>query len=1054
MPRNTDLQKVVVIGAGPAVIGQGAEYDAAVLQVCRVLKEEGCTAIVVDSNPAALSTDSGVADRVYLTPLISESLCQIVGKEQPDLLLAGFGGQTAFNLLAQMKAEPRLETFPRLDVAWRAMSQTQNREEFRELLAGLGWQPVPGQIVRSVTEGMTAGRSLGFPLVVRGSFSMGGGGAALVYNQEELEAALGQALGSASAGPVVVEKALADFEAVTLELIRDREGRTLEVALAEHIEPVGVHGGNSPVRFLPRTAMPSWVQPLMERIGPLLETVEATGALQIKLARNPASGVVYCLDLNPRFTFNAMVASEISDYPLAALSVKIALGYTVEEALADVTSGEKLWSPLTFVKLPRFDFQRFPGADPELGPSVKATGAVLGLGDGPQAALEKAIRAIGKGWDGWEAGRTAGEMTLTALKVKLAVAHETRLFYLHDAFKMGLTTDEIRELTGLNRRFLEELKELIGLEKELSTYALYNLPGPVLLKAKEYGFSDRQLAETLRVDETEIRAARERLGIYPVRRVAATRSEGGEWCGIGYDDQPVEAETPQKPGVILVAATPDMIEGGSADDWNVIHGARGLKECGYRVILVAANPVTAALATGDVERVYLEPPTVETILNIGQLEMADSVLLQFGGAAALALAEPLARLGMRIEGTAAEDLAELDQPERFKNLIHRLQIAAPHQYPAKGAIEVSEALARLGFPVVIRTGYRPGGSVTRAIYHSFQLGQLVEALDREALWPVTVAKLLDDAVGVMVDGIGNGKAFMVAGIAEQIETADIDPADSAFSAPPYSLDGELLERIRHLSGEIFKALALKGIISLRWAVKHDQIYLLEARPWAGESLAVLSKTGGTDWAAAAARAALGGRLPQQTAAGERFRHTAVKEAVFSFNRFPGVDTVLGPEKRSSGMVLGMDSDFGMAFIQAQLGAGEKIPRSGQIYLSIRNEDKRAFITIAKQLLDFGFKLAAPEETAAILERNNIACERVRRPGEGRPDILDLIKNGEIQWIINTPSEAPGRSNEGVIRSIAVLRGIPVITTLSGALAAVNGLKKYLTSGLTVKALDD
>lgn len=1052
LPKNINLRKVAVIGAGPAAIGQGAEYDGAVMEVCRVLKEEGVETIVIDSNPGALSTDPGVADRVYLMPLTPESLEQIICREQPDLLLAGFGGQTALNLIAHFQEAS--QAFPSTDISRRALVQTQNRENFRQLLTVLGWPPTPGRVVTGVTEGVTAGRALGFPLIIRGSFSMGGGSAALVYNQDELEAKLVRILGTAPAGPVVLETALVEADAITLELLRDREGRIVEVAVGEQLDPVGVHGGNSLVRFEPGTAMASWVESVLDKIRILLADLNVIGAIQVKLARHPVSGNVYCLDLNPRFTFNAMVASMIGGCPMAALAAKIALGYTLTEVLTeeDGDSCERRMA-LTVMKLPRFDLERFPGADPVLGPAVKATGAVLGIGDSPRAALAKAIRAVAKGWDGWEAAQLNLELVSTAgLKEGLTVARETRLFYLRDALKMGLSVEEIHRLSGLRRTFLEELSRVVALEKELSTYALYNLPGPVLLKAKTGGFSDRRLGELFRVDEAEMRAARERLGVYPTRRVVAGQAGAGEWCAIGYNERPAELESFSKPGVILVAAV-DPFEGSGADDWNLIHGARGLQENGYRVILVAANPVTAMLAAGEGCRVYLEPALVETILTISQLERTDSVLLQFGGAAALTLAAPLSQAGLRIEGMAEDDFVELLQPDRLSHLLRRLEIAALRQDSATDRDELCQALTRLGFPALIRSGYRPGGAIVQVVYGASELNPVLEMLDRERAWPVTATELVDDAVAVMVDGLGDGKRFITAGIAEQIESADVHPGDSAFSIPPYSLDEELLTRVRELSGKLFKALALKGVLSLRWTVKHERLYLLEARPWAGESLAVLAKTGDIDWAAVAARAALGEALPDLLFGGDGRRLTAVKEAVFSFNRFPEVDPILGPVKRSLGMVLGLDSDFGMAFIKAQLGAGENIPLTGRIYLSIRNEDKRSFIAIAKQLLDFGFRLVAPEETAAILERNHIGCERVRRPGEGRPDVLDQIKNGEIHWIINTPSRGPGRSNEKVIRSAALEQGIPVITTLSGALAAVNGLKQYLGGGLAVRELD-
>lgn len=1007
LPKDIGIQRVLVIGSGPYRIGQGIDDDFAVTAVCRLLKQEGCEVIALHNDPASLTTDVEWIDRVYFQPLTADRVREVVDREQPDLLVTGYGGLSAAALMDMVGIES-----VKMDIPAKVYHISQNRGAFRQLLTEAGLTPVPGVTVSRASEGASYAMELKFPLMVRSFASQGGLGSTVVYNHEELEEAIQQGLNLSPLKEVALEKALIGWEAIDLQLLCEASGDVSLVALGTQIDPVEVHRGNS-MAITPSEMMQSRFSAWLATVKPFIKALSYTGPLHLRLACNPAGSEVHILDLNPRLTLQPAWRWMLPWKQAAEASAKLVLGYSLAEIFStmDGSSQRSLLGDEVAVTLPVFDFERF-GAEDRLGSAVQSAGMTLTVGSNGREALQKAIRALGGEPSGFGADPYSAKLEQVPareVREKLVTPNSQRLFYIRQVLKEGMSLDELQALTKLDRAFLMELVELHRLEKELTTYALYNLPPEVLLKAKRSGYSDRQLAYLLRVSETDVRKARQKHGIEPRRlKVTAAGREPEKWFTTTYAEEGTASVLePEGPSVLLVGSGVNRVLFGSEYDWNLIRAARGLRKAGYRVILL--TPVAPAVMdiAGDFDRIYMDAVTLEDVLNVVGLESVDSVILQYAGETALALGDVLSQSGIVVLGTDRDDL---------------------------------QTLAKM------RCRKDPGFQ-GRQISSEAHWNQVFDELNRSTTHSVLTEPLVSEAIGVSVACIGDGKNCIIAGVAEQIEEAGIHPGDSAFSCPPYSLDNELIGRIERFVAEMVRRLAIRGWVEWRFAVKHDRLYLISAEPLASAMMLFFSRATGVDWAAETAKLLIGGSLDGRQLERPPVSWTAVKEAVFSFKHFPGMDPVLGTEKHSTGMVMGVDSDFGTAFIRSQLAAGEKIPKSGRVYLSIRSQDLRPFIGVAEQLADLGFVLAASEEIAAILNRNGVHCESIYDVGEGRPHVLDRMKNGEIQWLIHMPSESRSQSNERLIRCTAIAQGIPVITTLSGALAAVNGVRQYIRAGL-------
>jgi carbamoyl-phosphate synthase large subunit len=1048
MPRRTDLHKILMIGAGPVTIGQGAEYDYAVLQVARLLRSQGYQVVTADSNPASAAAEPAESDRTYLEPLNFDNLEQIIVREQPDAVLPVFGGQTALNLGLRLAEAGVLE---RYRVQWlgpepAGLRQAEDRVQLKETLERIGCPVSRSGKAATLGEGMELGKELGFPVAVKGLAALEGAGVFLAYNREELEDQLERAFKLSPAGRVVVEESLLGWQEIEIELLRDGAGVSKVVATIENIDPVGVHTGDSlavlPVQSLSETA----VNGLKEASAKVAEALGLVGAVNLQWAVHPENGRQRLIEINPRFTPSAALASRFAGLPLAALAARILLG----ESLAEIGLGGEPPERRAYVgvKLPRFDPERFPDADPTLGASMKAVGAVLAFGANFKEALQKGIRSLDTGRYGLGSdGRDEDETGLAAPELRKRVVNPgpDRLFYLRQALKQGWTVAELQRLTRLSSWFLKELADLAGMEKELTTYALYNLPAAVMLKAKQWGFSDYQLGHLLRASEAEIRQARVKLKVLP-----GFGSTGAENChepvwfstyGPLTEARPVAASG----GILLIGPGPGRIACGAEADYCLLQAAEAFAADGRPVRVVHCNPGSTLSAAHGNYRLFMEPLHLEEMANIIEFEAPDGVVAQFGGKTALRLAEWLESSGVKVIGAVPEALRREVGGQWLESSGVKLPGSGSAGDPG-AALELARAI---GYPVLLGSG--EAGTV---IVH--QPDELQHRLENSAgpAFPVTITKLIDGAIGVDLECLSDGQTVAVAGIMERIEEAGIHSGDSALSFPPYTLPEEMLERIREAAAALARPARLVGMFHLKLAVKRDQLYLIAAEPGPGLTVPFLTKATGVRWVDAAVRLLNGFAWEELNLSCGKPQYTSVKEAVLPFDRFPGVDPVLGPVMRSTGSVIGIANDFGLAFIKAQLAAGQNLPERGAVFMSIREEDRRTFITIAKQLAGLGFKIMATEETAAAFNRNDLICESVFGIGEGRPNVLDKLKNGEIQWIISIPAGSRSSREESLIRRTAALREVPMITTAAAALAAGLGLERHRQAGGVVKALQD
>ena len=1056
MAKRTDGKKLLLIGAGPVIIGQGGEYDYAMLQAARFLRAAGHELVVVDSNAAALASDREVADRTYLEPLTVEVLEQIIVKERPDAVVTLLGGQTALNL---GHALARLGVFERYGVELlgpgpQLMARTEDWDGLQAAAKQIGLPAVRGYQAETIGAGIERGADLQFPMVIKSQAAPEGVGVFTAYNQEELEEFLGRALELAPERRVVVAESLLGWTEAEVELLRDRDGRTLVVTTLEHIDPVGIHGGDSMVMLPARGLSPEIRERLASEALRLAERLELVGTANLQFACHPESGELCILEANPRITLSTVLASRFTGLPLAELALRLWLGETLTEL---GLAGYSQPSDYTAVKLPRFDFEKFPVAEPALNSVMKSVGSALAFGTDFKEALQQAVRALETGRHGVVADNfpgDPGQPERRLIREKIINAGPERLFYLRYALKNGYTVPELSKLTGLGGWFLTELVELIALEKELTTYALYNLPREVFLKAKQWGFSDQQLAYLLRSSEAEVRKTRQKLEVCPGYRRIGDAPARFQWeqgwfatYGIAADD----AGDAAAPGTkrLVIGAGPGRIGAGAERDYLVVKAAEAFAARGGS-ILVHCNPATAAGGSLANLKLYWEPLTLESLLNISEREAPQGVALQFGGSAALKLAIPLTESGIPLLDTAPEVLALLEDRPRLHRMLESLGIRQPEFRVAKDLPAALEAARWVGHPVTVRgMAEEPGGLA----YDPAGLQRIAEPLLGKG-GAVAIEKFLDNAIGVVLDGLADGSEVLVGGIAEHIEEAEIHSGDSALSFPPYTLGNEAFNRLREIAVSVAKELKWRGLFHLKFAIQRNTLYLLEIEPGAALTVPFISKITGLPLVAAAVAILTGVGIAAQKLTVPEPRFTAVKEAVLPFERFPGVDPVLGAEMRSTGAVLGIAPDFGLAFIKAQLAAGVKIPARGTVFMSIREEDRRAFIPIAKQLNGLGFQIVATEETALFLSKQNLPCRTVFRIGEGRPNILDALKNNALQWIISIPSGPRALAEDSLIRSTAALKGTPIFTTVAGALAAATGLERYQETGERVRALQD
>jgi carbamoyl-phosphate synthase large subunit len=1092
MPKRTDIKRILIIGSGPIVISQACEFDYSGTQACKALKEEGFEVVLVNSNPATIMTDPEMADRTYIEPITPEIIEKIIEREKPDALLPTLGGQTGLNVSVALYESGVLQKHhvQMIGAKYEAIKKGEDRNLFRESMKKIGLDLPKSGLAYSLKEAMDVAKEIGFPIIVRPSFTLGGTGGGVAYNIKELEEVAARGIESSMIHEVLIEESVLGWKEFELEVMRDLNDNVVIICSIENLDPMGIHTGDSITVAPAQTLTDKEYQRMRDgAIRAIREIGVETGGSNIQFAIRPEDGRMVIIEMNPRVSRSSALASKATGFPIAKIAAKLAVGYTLDEIPNDITR----MTPASFeptidycvVKIPRFNFEKFPGADPTLTISMKSVGETMAIGRTFKEALQKGLRSLeigryGLGADGKGRfpfpinGNDIPETQLEEVRKRLTTPLPDRIFTIRDALLLGMPIEEIHDLTKIDPWFLLNIQEIIDLEREIYSYGekvrdlelwkiqmplQLRLPEPLLKKAKEFGFSDYQLGYLLGFDEQTLRTMRKEKGILPTYK-------GVDTCGAEFEaytpyyystyEKECESKVSSKKKIMILGGGPNRIGQGIEFDYCCVHASFALKELDFETIMVNSNPETVSTDYDTSDRLYFEPLTLEDVLHIADVEKPDGVIVQFGGQTPLNLAVPLEKAGVKIIGTTPENIDRAEDRERFKDLLKKLNLIQPPNGTAKSVEEAKRIAHDITYPVVVRPSYVLGGRAMEIIYDEEALeGFAQRAVEASSEHPILIDKFLEDAIEIDVDAVADGEECVIAGIMEHIEEAGIHSGDSACVTPPYSLSDELIQGLKRNTYALARELQVVGLMNIQYAIKNDAIYVLEVNPRGSRTVPFISKATGIPWAKVSAKVMAGQKLRDLGIRGEvEIDHIAVKESVFPFNRFYGIDTVLGPEMKSTGEVMGIDQDFGLAFIKSQLGAGLNIPLKGRVFISVMNKDKRSIVFIAKKLVDFGFEIVATKGTAKVLVNNGIPVQSVFKVGEGRPDIVDRIKNGEIHLVINTPSGKKPKADEVAIRSQSVAHNIPCITTLSGASAVVNGIESLLKRGVTVKSIQE
>ena len=1071
MAKREDIQKILIIGSGPIIIGQACEFDYSGVQGCKALKSEGYEVVLVNSNPATIMTDPEMADRTYIEPLVPEVLEKIIARERPDALLPTLGGQTALNLTVQLEERGILDKWgvKVLGASPQAIKKAEDRRLFKESMTKIGIEvPRSGQAY-SLKEAMEVAKEIGFPLIIRPSFTLGGTGGAIAYNIEEFEDLAQKALDSSIIREILIEESVMGWKEFELEVMRDAKDNVVIICSIENFDPMGIHTGDS-ITVAPAQTLTDQEYELMRdlAIKAIREIGVDTGGCNIQFAVNPQDGRMVIIEINPRVSRSSALASKATGFPIAKIAAKLAIGYTLDEIPNDITRK----TPASFepaldycvVKIPRFTFEKFPETEPWLGVSMKSVGETMAIGRNFKEALQKGLRSLEIGKCGlediknWESLSPVKRQEI--LQERLAKPNAERVFYMKMAIKEGLSREEIYNLTKIDPWFIYEIEQIVEMEERLKEVKDWrNLEPELVKRAKEFGFSDRQLARLWNTQEEVVRKWRKERGIEEVyKQVDTCAAEFPAETPYYYStyEEECEANPSDREKVIILGAGPNRIGQGIEFDYCCVHATWGLRDLGYETIMVNSNPETVSTDYDTSDKLFFEPVYLEDVLNVVEKENPKGVILQLGGQTPLNLAKGLEKAGVKILGTSPESIDIAEDRDRFKELVSRVGLKQPRSGIATSFEEAHLVASQIGYPVMVRPSYVLGGRAMRIIYSEEELKDFVsQAVEVSAGHPILIDKFLEDAIELDVDAISDGEITIIAGIMEHIEEAGIHSGDSACVIPPFSLSDELIEKVKQITYILARELKVIGLMNVQYAVKDDEVFVLEVNPRASRTIPFVSKATGVPYARLASQVMAGRKLQEIGLTQEvTIDYFAVKEAVFPFRRFPGVDPVLGPEMRSTGEVMGIDNDFGMAFAKSQIAAQSRLPLEGTVFISVKNRDKRNIIFIAKKLRDLGFKIVATRGTAKVLNNNGIPVEVVAKVGEGRPNVVDMIKNREIDLIINTPSGGRAQLESSIIRKEAIIRDIPFVTTVSGAEATVYAIERLKSGFITVKSIQE
>ena len=1050
MPKRTDLKTILIIGAGPIVIGQACEFDYSGAQACKALREEGYKVVLVNSNPATIMTDPEMADVTYIEPIRWQTVEQIIAKERPDAILPTMGGQTALNCALDLARNGVLKKYnvELIGATEDAIDKAEDRGRFKLAMEKIGLHCPQSYVCHTMEESLAAQAKVGFPTLIRPSFTMGGSGGGIAYNKEEFLEICERGFDASPTHELLIEQSILGWKEYEMEVVRDKADNCIIICSIENFDPCGVHTGDS-ITVAPAQTLTDKEYQIMRNasLAVLREIGVDTGGSNVQFATNPETGEMIVIEMNPRVSRSSALASKATGFPIAKVAAKLAVGYTLNELHNDITGGR---TPASFepsidyvvTKVPRFAFEKFPAADDRLTTQMKSVGEVMAIGRTFQESVHKALRGLETGLAGFDT-RSSDKSEIIR---EIGLPGPERILYVADAFRIGMTLEEIFEISKIDPWFLAQLRDLIEEETKLTAASLQDLDYATLRRLKRKGFADQRMATLLNVSETEVRAHRHGLNLHPVyKRVDTCAAEFATDTAYMYStyEEECEAQPSDRKKIMILGGGPNRIGQGIEFDYCCVHAALALRESGFETIMVNCNPETVSTDFDTSDRLYFEPLTLEDVLEIVKVEQPYGLIVHYGGQTPLKLANALVENGVNIIGTSADSIDAAEDRERFQQILKDLGLRQPENRTARTNEEAITLAAEIGYPLVVRPSYVLGGRAMQVVNNADELGQYMrEAVSVSNDSPVLLDFFLNHAIEVDVDCISDGEQVVIGGIMQHIEQAGVHSGDSGCSIPPYSLPQNIQDEIRRQTKEMAQALKVVGLMNVQFAVQDDVVYVLEVNPRASRTVPFVSKATGVPLAKIAARAMAGISLNEQQYTKEVIPpYYSVKEAVFPFIKFPGVDTILGPEMRSTGEVMGVGEDFSEAYLKAQLGAGERIPSVGKVFLSVREQDKAYVEKTARNFQELGYGLCATRGTAAHLKEKGIIVQVVNKVLEGRPHIVDMIKNGDVAVVINTvSSDVQSIKDSHSIRRTSLNNRIPLYTTIAGGEAMSEGVK--------------
>ncbi|MBI5585629.1 MAG: carbamoyl-phosphate synthase large subunit [Deltaproteobacteria bacterium] len=1067
MPKRNDLKKIMLIGSGPIIISQACEFDYSGTQACKALREEGFEIVLINSNPATIMTDPETAHRTYIEPITPEMVIRIIERERPQALLPTLGGQTGLNTAVAVAESGALERYgvELIGASLPVIKKAEDRDEFRRAMWKIGLRVPESGIATSLEAARALTEKIGYPIIIRPSFTLGGTGGGVAYNREEMEALVTSGLDASMIHQVMLEESALGWKEFELEVMRDYKDNVVIICSIENFDPMGVHTGDSITVAPAQTLTDREYQAMRDASLAIIREIGVeTGGSNIQFAVHPQTGEMVVIEMNPRVSRSSALASKATGFPIAKIAAKLAVGYSLDEIPNDITRETMASFEPTIdycvVKIPRWTFEKFPGTEDVLTTSMKSVGEAMAIGRTFKEALQKGIRSLeigrfGLGADGRDFPIPAAE----EIQAKLRQPNSQRLFYLRAALQSGMTAREIYEFSGIDPWFTENLSQILALEGRLAACDLGAVPADLLRRAKEYGFSDVQLGHLLQASPEEVFRLRQAQGCLPVYKLVDTcAAEFEAYTPYYYStyDQENEARLSSQENIMILGGGPNRIGQGIEFDYCCVHASLTAKEMGFTSIMVNSNPETVSTDYDISDKLYFEPLTHEDVRHIVQGEQPRGLIVQFGGQTPLNLAKGLQQSGAPIIGTSPDSIDRAEDRERFKALLQKLDLNQPENGTALTVPEALTVAERIGYPVVVRPSYVLGGRAMEIVYEPAALESFMgKAVLVSPGHPILIDKFLEDAIEIDVDAISDGERTLLCGIMEHIEEAGIHSGDSACVLPPYTLTAEQVGQIQHNTYALARELEVRGLMNIQYALKDQRLYVLEVNPRASRTIPFVSKATGVPWAKAATRVMLGQSLAAQGLTREIVPpHVSVKEAVFPFLRFPGVDTLLGPEMKSTGEVMGIDQTFGLAFAKSQLAAGQNLPLSGSVFISVQDRDKPSILPLARKLQQLGFQILATRGTSRFLAEAGLPNQTVNKVREGRPHVVDRIKNGEIHLVFNTTIGAKSVSESYSIRRTALVHNIPYYTTLAGAKAVTEAIEALGQKKITVRTIQE